>query len=88
MNWSGINVPTAVVLGAAVASLTIVSPVLRVHSEPSTDTKAAISQLEQVVPDEMKKGGVPGVAIAVIRGEKSWSRPGHVAYGSKASLHA
>lgn len=57
--------------GAVVASLIILSAVLRAQSAPNIDTTAPISQLEHDVPELMKKGGVPGVAIAVIRGGKT-----------------
>jgi hypothetical protein len=75
MTWSRISVGRAVVVGAVVASLTILSPVLRAQSTPTIDTKAPFSQLEHDVPDLLKKCGVPGVAIAVIRGGKTtWVR--------------
>lgn len=65
------SVRTAVVLGAVVASLIMLSPDFRAQSERTPDTKAPISQLEHDVPGLMKKGGVPGVAIALIRGGKT-----------------
>jgi CubicO group peptidase (beta-lactamase class C family) len=71
MKWSGMSMRTATVLVAVVASLSIRSPVLRAQSGPTIDTKATISQLEHDIPDLMKKGGVPGLAIAVIRGGKT-----------------
>ena len=67
----GMRVRTGVVLGGTVVSLAILPPVLRAQSAPTTDTKALFSQLEHDVPDLMKKGGVPGLAIAVIRGGKT-----------------
>jgi CubicO group peptidase (beta-lactamase class C family) len=69
------SVRTAVVLGALVASLTMLSPDLRAQSERTRGTEASISQLEHDVPGLMKKGAVPGVAIALIRGGKTaWVR--------------
>jgi CubicO group peptidase (beta-lactamase class C family) len=65
------SVRTAVLLGAAVASLGVLSSVLRAQSAPAIDTKALVSQLEHDVPGLMKKGGVPGMAIALIGGGKT-----------------
>lgn len=65
------RVRTVVVLGVVFASLTMLSPVLRAQSERTRDTKALISQLRHDIPGLMKKGGVPGVAIAVIRGGRT-----------------
>jgi CubicO group peptidase (beta-lactamase class C family) len=45
--------------------------VLPAQSGSTKEIKAPISQLEHDVPDLMKKGGVPGVAIAVVRGGKT-----------------
>ena len=71
MNWSGTSVRTAAVLRALLASLIILSPMLRAQRARTIDSNAPISQLEHDVPDLIKKGGVPGVAVAVIRGGKT-----------------
>lgn len=71
MKWLGMSMRTAVVLGTVVVSLTLLSPVLGAKSARTTHSTATISQLENDVPDLMKKGIVPGVALAVIRGGKT-----------------
>ena len=71
MNRLGIRMPFAVVLGAVVVGSPILSPLLRAKREPTTHPGAAILQLERDVPELMKKAGVPGLAIAVIRGGKT-----------------
>jgi CubicO group peptidase (beta-lactamase class C family) len=62
---------TKVVLGALVASLTILSQMSRSQRATSIDTTTLISQLEHNIPEQMKKGGVPGLTIALIRGGKT-----------------
>jgi CubicO group peptidase (beta-lactamase class C family) len=61
------------VLGAVVVSLPLFSLLSRVRKETTTLSGATIQQLEKDVPELMKKGGVPGLAIAVIRdGKTMW----------------
>jgi len=71
MNWSRTKTRTAVVLGAAVVGLPFFSPLLRAKREPAAHAGATIMQLEKDVPDLMKKDGVPGLSMAVIRGGKT-----------------
>lgn len=71
MNWSRTRRRTAVVLGAAVVGLPFFSPLLRAKREPAAHLGATIVQLEKDVPDLMKKDGVPGLSMAVIRGGKT-----------------
>ena len=71
MNWSRTRRRTAVVLGAAVVGLPFFSPLLRAKREPAAHAGATVVQLEKDVPDLMKKDGVPGLSIAVIRGGKT-----------------
>jgi CubicO group peptidase (beta-lactamase class C family) len=71
MNWSKTRTRTAVVLGAAVVGLPLFSPLLRAKREPAAHAVATIVQLEKDVPDLMKKDGVPGLSMAVIRGGKT-----------------
>jgi CubicO group peptidase (beta-lactamase class C family) len=71
MNCLGIRVRTTVVLGAVVLGLPFFSPILRAKREPAAYTGATILQLEKDVPDLMKKDGVPGLSMAVIRGGKT-----------------
>jgi CubicO group peptidase (beta-lactamase class C family) len=71
MNSFGMRDPMAVVLGAVVVSLLFFSPLSRAKKEPTTHVGATIQRLERDVPELMKKGGVPGLAIAVIRGGKT-----------------
>jgi hypothetical protein len=62
-----------VVLGAIVVGLPVFSPMLRAKKGPATATEATVPQLERDIPELMKKAGVPGLAIAVIRGgETTW----------------
>ncbi len=73
MNCLGMRARTAVVLGAVVVVLPVFSPSLRAKWGPTTQTGATILQLEKDVPELMKKDGVPGLAIAVIRsGKTTW----------------
>jgi CubicO group peptidase (beta-lactamase class C family) len=71
MNCLGIRVRTTVVLGAVVLGLPFYSPILHAKREPAAYTGATILQLEKDVPDLMKKDGVPGLSMAVIRGGKT-----------------
>src|SRR5271170_5772051 len=73
MNFFGIRTRTAVVLGAVVLGLPFFSPMLRAKREPAAYAGATILQLEKDVPELMKKDGVPGLAMAVIRdGKTTW----------------
>jgi CubicO group peptidase (beta-lactamase class C family) len=60
-----------VVLAAVVAGLPGFSPMLRANKGPATPNEATVPQLERDIPELMKKAGVPGLAIAVIRGGKT-----------------
>src|SRR5258708_27865944 len=71
MKRSELRARTAVVLGAAVVILTILLPVMQAKGAPTTQSTATISLLERDVPAIMKKGMVPGLVIAVIRGGKT-----------------
>jgi len=71
MNCLGIRVRTAVALAAVLLGLPFSSPMLRAKREPAAYTGATILQLEKDVPDLMKKDGVPGLSMAVIRGGKT-----------------
>jgi CubicO group peptidase (beta-lactamase class C family) len=71
MNCLGISARTAVVLGAVALVLPFFSPMLRAKRGPAAHTGATILQLEKDVPELMKKDGVPGLAIALIRGGKT-----------------
>lgn len=63
----------AAVLGAVVVSLSVFSLLLQARAEPTTHAEATILRLERDVPEQMKKGNVPGLAIAVIRdGKTTW----------------
>jgi CubicO group peptidase (beta-lactamase class C family) len=63
--------PVVVVLGAIVVGLPAFSPMLRANKGPATRTEATVPQLERDIPELMKKAGVPGLTIAVIRGGKT-----------------
>jgi CubicO group peptidase (beta-lactamase class C family) len=71
MNCLGKRARTVVVLGAVVVLVSVFSSMLRAQKESTTNAAATISQLENDVPELMKKDGVPGLAIAVIRGGKT-----------------
>ena len=58
-------------LGALIGSLPLFSLLSKVKKETTTLSGATIQQLEKDVPELMKKNGVPGLAIAVIRGGKT-----------------
>jgi CubicO group peptidase (beta-lactamase class C family) len=65
----------AIVLGAVIAGSPVFSPLLRAKREPTTQARATIARLERDIPELMKKVGVPGLAIAVVRGGKTtWVR--------------
>src|SRR5580704_13416510 len=73
MNCLGMSARTAVVLGAVAVGLPFFSPMLRARRGPAAHTGATILELERDVPELMKKDGVPGIAIALIRnGKTTW----------------
>ena len=71
MNCLGMRARTAAVLGAIVVGLPVFSPMWHAKEGPTTPTEAPVPQLERDIPKLMKKDGVPGLAIAVIRGGKT-----------------
>lgn len=71
MNCLRMKARTVVVLGAVVVGLPVFSPMLHVKKRSATPTEATVPQLERDIPELMKKDGVPGLAIAVIRGGKT-----------------
>jgi CubicO group peptidase (beta-lactamase class C family) len=71
MNCLAMKTRTAVALGAVVLGLPFFSPILRAKREIAAHTGATVPQLERDVPELMKKDGVPGLSIAVIRGGKT-----------------
>ncbi len=68
MNSIRIRPRAAAVLGAVVAGWLVFSPILRAKREFAANTGAVISRLESDLPELMRKGVVPGLAMAVIRG--------------------
>ena len=73
MNCFGMKTPRVLVLGAVVVSLPLFSLLSSAKKETTTLSGATIQQLEKDVPELMKKGGVPGLAVAVIRnGKTTW----------------
>jgi CubicO group peptidase (beta-lactamase class C family) len=73
VNWLGLSARTAVVLGAIAVGLPVFSPMWRANKAPATPTEATVPQLKRDIPELMKKAGVPGLAIAVIRwGKTTW----------------
>ena len=64
---------TTGVLVAVVASLVVFSPMLGAKRGRTTHTGASTSQLERDIPELIRKDGVPGLEIAVIReGKPTW----------------
>ena len=73
MNCLGMRARSAVVLGAIVVGLPVFSPMWRANKAPAPPTEATIAQLERDIPELMRKDGVPGLEIAVIReGKTAW----------------
>lgn len=68
MVWSAKRVETAIALGTVVVGLLDPSTLLRAQGAATTSTESAAFRLERDVPALMKKGGVPGMSIALIRG--------------------
>lgn len=58
-------------LGAVILSLPFFSLLSVAKKQTTTLSGATIQQLEKNIPELMKKDGVPGLAIAVIRGGKT-----------------
>jgi len=71
MNCLGNRARTVAVLVAVVVGVPVFSPMLRAKKELATNAEATIPQLERDIPELMKKAGVPGLSIAVIRGGKT-----------------
>jgi CubicO group peptidase (beta-lactamase class C family) len=71
MNCLGNRGRTVAVLVAVVVGVPVFSPMLRAKKEPTKSATATIPQLERDIPELMKKAGVPGLSIAVIRGGKT-----------------
>jgi hypothetical protein len=73
MNCLGMRARAAAVLGTIVVALPVFSSMWHAK-KPTTPTEAPVPQLERDIPELMKKDGVPGLAIAVIRGGKTIMR--------------
>lgn len=71
MNSFAVKTPSVLVLGAVLVSLPLFSLLSSAKNETRTFSAATIQQLEKDIPELMKKDGVPGLAIAVIRGGKT-----------------
>jgi CubicO group peptidase (beta-lactamase class C family) len=73
MNCFGMRAPRVLVLGAFVGSVPLFSLLSNVKKETTTLSGATIEQLAKDVPELMKKDGIPGLAVAVIRdGKTTW----------------
>jgi CubicO group peptidase (beta-lactamase class C family) len=70
----GTGLRTVVVLVAIVVSLGVFSPMLRAkRGATASHVGATIAQLERDIPELMRKDGIPGLEIAVIRdGKTTW----------------
>ena len=74
MSRFGMRTSGILVLGAFIGNLPLFSLLANVEKETRTPSKATIQQLEKDVPELMKKDGVPGLAIAVVRnGKTAWA---------------
>ena len=71
MNRFGVKTPRVLVLGAVIVSLPLFSLLSSAKKETVTPSGATIQQLEKDIPELMKKDGVPGLSIALIRGGKT-----------------
>jgi CubicO group peptidase (beta-lactamase class C family) len=71
MNRLAMKTAMALVLGGVVAGLSGFPPLLKAKVEPTTHKAATVGQLEKDIPEHMKKAGVPGLSIALIRGGKT-----------------
>jgi CubicO group peptidase (beta-lactamase class C family) len=73
MNCLRQSARTVIALVLVIAGVPGFSPMLRAKKDTTTSAVATISQLERDVPGLMKRTGVPGLAIAVIReGKTTW----------------
>jgi len=71
MNCVRMRARLVVLLTAAVVGVVVVSPMLRARSRAATHTEETVLRLEEHIPELMKKDGVPGLSIALIRGGKT-----------------
>jgi CubicO group peptidase (beta-lactamase class C family) len=71
MNCFGIRASRVLVLAPFVGSLLLFPLLPNVKKETTTLSRATIDQLEKDIPEQMKKNGVPGLAMAVIGGGKT-----------------
>jgi len=71
MNCFGAKTPRVLALGAVIVSLPLFSLLSSAKKETTTLSGATIQQLEKDIPELMKKDGVPGLSIALIRGGKT-----------------
>jgi CubicO group peptidase (beta-lactamase class C family) len=63
----------ATLLVAVAVGLSTFSPLSGAKKDPATHAGATVRQLESDIPELMKKGRVPGLAIAVVRdGKPAW----------------
>jgi CubicO group peptidase (beta-lactamase class C family) len=70
MTCFGAKTPRVLALGAMIVSLPLFS-LLSSAKKETTLSGATIQQLEKDIPELMKKHGVPGLSIALIRGGKT-----------------
>ena len=68
MNCFRVKTPRILVLGAVIVGLPLFPLLSNAKKESTTLSAATIQQLEKDIPELMRKDGVPGLAIALIRG--------------------
>ncbi len=71
MNRLGVNTPGVLVFGAVILALLFFALPSSAKKEITTLSGATIQQLERDIPELMRKYGVPGLSIALIRGGKA-----------------
>jgi len=71
MNRFRVKTPRVLALAAVVVSVPFFSLLSSAKKQTTTPSGATIQQLEKDIPELMKKDGVPGLSIAVVRGGKT-----------------
>jgi CubicO group peptidase (beta-lactamase class C family) len=71
MNYFGMKAPRVLLLATVMVSLPISSMSSSQKKETPTLHGATVQQLEKAIPELMKKDGVPGLSVALVRGGKT-----------------
>src|SRR5271154_6720730 len=74
MNCLGMRARAVVLPTAVVVGVLVVLPMLRAKRGATSRTEETVLRLEKYIPEQMKKGNVPGLAIAMVRkGKTVWA---------------